>query len=276
MYYIVYTLIMNIFIFKTYKAFLADYIKRNKYKGLISKLAETCGCDRTYISQVLNGKADLLPDHIARLCEYLHFTELESDYLMLLLLKDRATSVAAKNIFEIKLKKINEMAEDLSQKVKSKKDSEEIISEEHKTLYYSNWLFSAIHILTSIANFQTIEAISKKMNCTEASVSQVLKLLVEMGLVEKSKDKYVHNGKSVYLRRDAAQIYSLHLQSRLESVKRSYEKNDLHFTNIFSVSKEDVDAIRNQIMLLIEQHRQTVHRSGAQTACVFCCDFFSI
>ena len=156
---------MNIFIFKTYKAFLADYIKRNKYKGLISKLAETCGCDRTYISQVLNGKADLLPDHIARLCEYLHFTELESDYLMLLLLKDRATSVAAKNIFEIKLKKINEMAEDLSQKVKSKKDSEEIISEEHKTLYYSNWLFSAIHILTSIANFQTIEAISKKRRC---------------------------------------------------------------------------------------------------------------
>lgn len=265
---------MNVFVFKTYKMFLADYLKKNKHKGLVSKIAEVCGCDRTYISQVLNGKAELLPDHMVRLTEYLGLTELESDYLINLLLKDRATSIAAKNIFEAKLKKIKDLEGDLSQQIKNKKDAEEIISEEDKTLYYSNWLFSAIHILTSIENFQTVDSISKKMNCSETMVLQILKSLVDMSLVSKVKDKYVHSGKSMYLKRDASQIYSLHLQPRLESVKRSYEKNDLHFTNIFSVSKEDVDKIRGQIMNLIEEQRSAVHASGSQTACVFCCDFF--
>ena len=210
-----------------------------------------------------------------RLCEYLNLTELESDYVMNLLLKDRSTTIAARQIFETKMFKIKNIADELSLKIKNKKDSHEIISEAHKTLYYSNWLFSAVHILTSIDAFQTVESVAKKMNCAESAIMQVLNSLIEMNMVEKNKDKYVHNGQSMYLKRDAAQIYSLHLQSRLESVQRSYEKNDLHFTNIFSASKDDVEKIRSQIVDLIEVQRKTVHDSGAQTACVFCCDFFS-
>lgn len=267
---------MDIFTFKSYKALIASYLKKNAYKGLISKIAEACGCDRTYISQVLNGKADLLPDHMARFCDHLNLTELESDYVMNLLLKDRATTAVARQIFENKMQKIKNIADELSLKIKNKKDSHEIISEAHKTLYYSNWLFSAVHILTSIESYQTVESIAKKMNCAESAIIQILNSLIEMNMVEKNKDKYVHNGQSMYLKRDAAQIYSLHLQSRLESVKRSYEKKDLHFTNIFSVSKDDVEKIRNQIIDLIEMQRKTVHDSGSQTACVFCCDFFAV
>lgn len=267
---------MDIFAFKNYKAFLTEYIKKNKHKGLISQIAEICGCDRTYISQVLNGKADLLPDHLARFCESLNFTELESDYLMQLLLKDRAATSAAKNIFENKLKKIKDIADELSQKIKSRKDTEEIITEEHRTLYYSNLLFSVVHILTSIENFQTIDALAKKLNSSETQILLILKHLTEMGLVSKIKDKYVHSGKSMYLKRDASQIYSLHLQSRLESVRRSFEKNDVHFTNIFSVSKSDVDKLRGQITSLIEEQRKTVHASGTEQACVFTCDFFVV
>jgi len=266
---------MDVFTFKTYKAFLNDYIKSNKYKGLISEIARVCGCDRTYISQVLNGKADLLPDHMIKLCEHLQLSELETDYLMQLLLKDRASTPFAKNLFEAKIKKLKDISSELSQKVKQQKDAAEI-SEEFKTLYYSNWLFSAIHTLTSISEFQTVDKIADKLNLSESTVLQYLKSLIEMGLVNKNKDKYLHNGNSIYLKRDAAQVYSLHLQVRIESVKRSYEKNDLHFTNVFSVSKDDVEVIRNQITTFIETHRKTVHNSGAETACVFACDFFVI
>lgn len=178
-------------------------------------------------------------------------------------------------VFETKIKKIKEISDELSQKIKQRKDTEEI-SEEFKTLYYSNWLFSAIHTLTSIADFQTVGSIAGKLNLSESMVLQVLKSLIEMGLVSKNKDKYLHNGNSIYLKRDAAQVYSLHLQTRLEAVKRSYEKNDVHFTNMFSVSKADVEVIRSQITTLIETHRKTVHNSGAEIACVFSCDFFVV
>lgn len=267
---------MNVFTYQNYKTFLKDFIKRNKHKGLISQIAEVCGCDRTYISQILKGKADLLPDHMIRLTHFLNLNESESDYLLHLLLKDRANSLSSKNLFETKLANARENASEISKRVKSKKDSEEIISEEHKTLYYSNLLIPVIHTLTSIENFQTIESISKKLHCTETFVIQTLNLLEDMKLIHRSKDKFIHSGKNIYLKRDAAHIYSLHLQSRLEAVKRSFNKEDIHFTNIFTIAKEDLEVVKSQIIKLIEDQRNTVHASGSQVACVFCCDFYSV
>lgn len=267
---------MNVFTYQNYKTFLRDFIKRNKHKGLISQIAEVCGCDRTYISQILKGKAELIPDHMIRFTNFLNLNELESDYLLNLLLKDRATSLSSKNLFEIKLTKARENASEISKRVKSKKDTEEIISDEHKTLYYSNFLIPIIHTLTSIENFQTIEAISKKLHCPETVALQALNLLEEMKLIHRSKEKFIHSGKNIYLKRDAAQIYSLHLQSRLEAVKRSFNKEDIHFTNMFTISREDIEKIKSQIVQLIEDQRATVHASGSQVACVFCCDFYVV
>lgn len=245
------------------------------HRGFITQLAQICGCDRTYISQVLNGKADLLPDHLVKLCEYLDMNEKESEYFLYLLLKDRSTTATGKNLFEEKLKKLKDDALDLTNKVQSKKDVEEI-NEKYKTLYYSNWLYPLIHTLTSIESFQTIESISKKINMSETQVLPFLKTLVEMNLVAKKNNKFIHSGNNLYLARESAQIYSLHLQTRLESVRRSYEKKDIHFTNIFAVSLEDVDKLRSQILSLIEEHRKSVHNSGSEVVGVFNCDFFTV
>ena len=266
---------MSIFAFKHYKPFLANYIKTNKYKGLISQLAQACGCDRTYISQVLNGKADLLPDHVVKLCDFLNLTEIESEYFLNLLLQDRATTPAARHFFENKINKIKNSSDELSKKIENKNDASEI-SEVHKNLYYSNWLFPLIHTLTSINQYQTVDSISKKISCTENVVVTVLKTLVKLNLVTSVNGKFVHSGLSLYLKREASQIYSFHLQARLESVRRSYEKQDIHFTNVFSVSTNDVGKLRDQIVNLIENHRKTVHESGAETVGVFNCDFFTL
>src|SRR5690242_7160650 len=97
---------MNVFNYGGYKEFLKDYIKQNASRGIISQVAENCGCDRTYISQVLNGKADLTPDHIMQLCEGLGLGEEESGYLLLLLLKDRSASAKAKKNLDAKLARL--------------------------------------------------------------------------------------------------------------------------------------------------------------------------
>lgn len=267
---------MDVFSYQNYKTFLRDFLAKNKHKGLISQIAEVCGCDRTYISQVLKGKAELIPDHMIRLTHFLKMSDLECDYLLHLLLKDRATSLQSKNLFESKVAKDKESATEISKRVKDKNDSDEIISEELKTLYYSNFLTPIIHTLTSIENFQTIEAIAKKLHCSEAMVVQSLHLLEEIKLVVRKKDKFLHSGKNIYLKRDTAQIFSLHLHPRLEAVKRSHNREDIHFTNVFTISKRDLDKVKSQILQMIEDQRNTVHASGAEVACVFCCDFITI
>lgn len=267
---------MDIFTYQNYKTFLRDYIKKNKHKGLISQIALICGCDRTYISQVLKGKADLIPDHMVKLTNYLNYSETESEYLLYLLLKDRSSTLVSKNIFEAKVKKVRELGTEISNRVKNKKDSEAIISETHKTAYYANFLIPIVHTLTSIENFQSVESISKKLRLPENEVFQILNLLEEMRLVIRVKDKIIHSGKNLFLERSAPQILSLHLQPRLEAVKRSQNKDEIHYTNMFAISKDDLEKIKSQIFQLIEEQRKSVHESGAQIACVFCCDFFVV
>lgn len=266
---------MNVFSFGTYKEFFRAYIAENKQKGLISQMALDCGCDRTYLSQVLNGKADLTPDHLVQFCDRLQFKEVESRYLMLLLLRDRASSIAARKSFDSKLQELKVKQAVLTKKILTRENPSEV-TEQMRMLYYSSWLYGAIHILTSIAAYQTVPAICEKLHVPAAQAVSILRDLIAMGVVAKEKDRYLHLGKDIYLQRQAAQIHAHHLNWRMRAVERSMVSEDVHYTSTFSVSRADVSKLRDRIVELIDDQRKQVRDSGAEIACTFCCDFFEI
>src|SRR6185312_9309405 len=145
---------MNVYVHNTYKEFFHAYIAENKQRGLVAQIAMICGCDRTYISQVLNGKAELTPDHLIQFCDTLGYGELETEYLMLLLLRDRASALSARKSFQAKIDKLKREAQMLSGKI-LRKETPDKISEAQRSLYYSSWIYSAAHTLTSIPALQT-------------------------------------------------------------------------------------------------------------------------
>lgn len=266
---------MNVFSHNTYKQFLKAVIAHHDARGIISQIATICGCDRTYISQVLNGKADLTPDHIIQFSEHFGLDEIESNYLLLLLLRDRSASAKARKSLEARLKTLKTEALTLSNKISSTESTYDI-PEELRTLYYSNWMYGAVHILTSIADYQTPAAIAQKIHTPVTTVNQVLKDLEAMRLVRGEKGRFVHLGGDVYLPRQSSQISAHHLGWRMKAVERSLEKDDVHYTLAFSVSANDVEKLRTQIVDLIESQRRLVRDSGAEVACAFCVDFFAL
>ncbi len=52
---------MSVFSFRSYKEFLKSVtiIHKNE-RGFQAKLAKACGCQASYLSQVLNGKAEFI------------------------------------------------------------------------------------------------------------------------------------------------------------------------------------------------------------------------
>ena len=62
---------MRIFEFNSYKSYLSHYIETSGRRGLISELAKAAGCTHSYLSQVLNGKPELTPDHAWALADHL-------------------------------------------------------------------------------------------------------------------------------------------------------------------------------------------------------------
>lgn len=266
---------MDAFAYTSYKDFLKSFIEKNASRGFISQIAQACGCDRTYISQVLNGKAHFTPDHIIQFCEHFRIPKAESEYLLLLLLRDRSALLGAKKSLEERIKEIRSDGIALSSKVATKEKTKEI-SEEMRTLYYSSWIYSAIHILTSIPEFQVPAAIAQKLQLSLSGVHEVLRSLVEMSLVKKEKGRFLHSGGDIYLRRTNPQSFSHHLSWRMRAVERAFEKDDIHYTVAFSVSKGDVELLRSQMIELIERQRKIVRSSGTEVACAFCIDFFKL
>lgn len=266
---------MNIFTLSNYKDFFKAYIEENNFKGIMTRIAEDCGCDRTYLSQVLNGKAELTTDHIIQFSEIRQLSEAESEYLLTLLLKDRSANLQVKRRLVQKIEKIQKEQLELSKKVT---DNEKIsqITDQQKNKYYSLSSFSAIHILTSIEQFQSIENISQKMNIPPDTTQEILSELLNMGLIKKEKGRYIHNWKNIYLTNDDPWLTQHHLNWRLKAVERTHVKQDVHYTDVFSVSTEDVIKIRENILGFISRHRKMVSDSGAEKAYAICCDFFEI
>lgn len=265
---------MNVFAYNTYKEFLKAYIMQNELHGIISQVASACGCDRTYISQVLNGKAELTPDHIIQFCEYLSLNETETNYILLLSLRDRSASIKARKSLDIRIKQIKKDGLTVSHKVLSREKPEEI-SNEQRTLYYSSWLYGAIHILTSIKEFQIPTAIAQKLQLPVQHINHILKDLLKMNVIRIENDRYIHNGSDVYLPQQHPQSLAHHLGWRMKAVERAMVKEDIHYTVAYSVSINDVEKLRLQIIQLIEDQRKFVHNSGAEVACGFCVDFFT-
>lgn len=262
----------RIFTYHSYKDFLAATIEALG-RGAIAKLAEAAGCNRTYLSQALNSKVQLTPDHVLGISDYLKLNEQEVDYFILLLLYERSASKNARDKIKNKMMKLIQADLMLSQKISAKKDSDQLTIQQ-QNLYYSNWRFSAIHTLTSIPEYQFIPFIAKKVRLSEQEVSIVLKELQEMGLVQLSNGKWLHSSKNIHIPSGSTITVQNHLNWRLKSVDNVNNKNAIHYTTVFSLSKSDWENIKEQLLKYIDKQRDFIHSSGTDEMYCFCCDLF--
>ena len=107
-------------------------------------------------------------------------------------------------------------------------------------------------------------------------MDQMLRELVKMKVIRRDKDRYYHQSSDIYLPSYSPHSTAQHLGWRMRAVERSLLKEDIHYTNVFSVSKSDVENLRDLMVQTIEKQRKLVRESGMEAAAAFCCDFFVI
>lgn len=149
---------MDLFTSSDYKAYLSKLVEGSSW-GTISRLADAAGCQRSYFSKVLKGSIHLTTDHASGLCDYLKFSNEEADYFMALVELGRAATPAYRRRIHSKLKMLRDEHENLTMRLKRPAAR----LGEKEMLYYSAWYYSAIHILVSIPEFQSVEAIAKRL-----------------------------------------------------------------------------------------------------------------
>lgn len=240
----------------------------------MTDLANAAGCDRTLFSQTLNSKVHLSPDHALGISEFLGMSEGEQEYFLTNLLHDRASRASSRAILKRKMIKLTKEDQVLNKKVVSQERLDEL-SVKQREAYYSSWLVSAAHILTSIAEFRTVEAVARRLSISNQQAHNILENLRNLGIVQHNESGYAHKGTNLHGLATSAFTVLHHHQWRAKAMEFAQSGESIHYTNVFSLSREDWPKLKRILLDFIEKKRQFVHNSGADDIYCFCCDLFS-
>ncbi len=262
-----------------YKEYIRSRINEPSSRGLLSRLAAAAQCQRSYLSKVLqpDSNVQLMPDHLHGICEYLNLSDMDSEYLKLLLEKERANQHKYKKFIEGKLSVLREQYLNLKQQIgKGQLGSGD--SGAQSQIYYSFWLYPALHIATSIAELQTVTSLSRRFSTSENTIIEHLKVLLSLNLVKQEKNKWIWVSGDIHLSRDSHLILMHHMNWRNQALQdvSSKKSDSLHYSLVQSLSQNDFENLRVLISTWIKSFQTIADPSKPEELICFNLDFFRL
>lgn len=256
--------------------FLKDRVGDKKQRrGLKSTLAKAIGCQASYLSQVLNSQTQLTLEQGSDAADFFQMPELDKDYFMLLLQKERSGHTRLKDFYQKKMDKILNKKNNLSKRLENEITG---IPKEAAEKYYSSWHYLAVHILTSIPTFDNTKRISEHLGLTLERTEQILQFLVQFNFVAFAKNKYQIGSRHLHLEKENNLNHQHQLNWRLKALDktRSKEHSEINYAGIYSLSKKDADAIKENLIKLIKSNLKIVAPSTEEVMYCSIIDFFEV
>lgn len=265
----------SVFTFKDYKTFLKACIREGQPKwGYVSKMADMAGCQRSYLSRVLNSEVHLTPDHLYNIGRFLALNDSESEYLLNLLESERASLPEYRSRIDKKLAKLKIDHENLQNKVKRPAAP----FSEREFIYYSDWIFSALHIIVSIPQFQTSRAIAEHLHLPVKDVEARLQILKQWNLVKYENRKWLFGGSELHVQKNSPLVSLHHNNWRQRAVLKAQSPNEknVHFTVVQSVDAQAWDKIRSKLIKFIEEASHIANPAKEEKLICLTCDCFEV
>lgn len=267
----------SIYEFKEYKKYLDYRVNKIGERGSITKLAEATSSQRSYLSKVLNAEVHLTMDQAFRACKHWQLSQQERAYFMLLVEKDRAGDKDYKDHLVFKINRLRKKHQDLSTRVKDRMKIEEDNSK-FLALYYSSWVYSAAHMLTSIPEYQSISKMKERLNVPEESLRPILTHLSESNYITKKQSKWQFYSGENHLSKSSP-LLGAHLnnwRSRALINAQNFQNEDLHFSLVQSLSEKDREKLKNMILNFLDEFAETANPSRPEDLICLNIDFFKV
>lgn len=214
---------MHIFSEKSYKTIIKQAVEGKKavvgaaafsFQGL----AAACGIQKTYLSRVLNGDGHLNSDQLYLGLSYLGLSSDESDYVMLLHEWERSTVPARRKSLEEELRQAR------IANTKTEKHLEADVSLNDKidsTAYYLNVNTQLVHMFLTIPHYaEAPTTISKALGISEATMTGILRLLSQLGIITYKGGRIVVLRDALHLPKDAPLTRPYRTMMRLKALER--------------------------------------------------------
>jgi uncharacterized protein (TIGR02147 family) len=243
-------------------------------RGFKAQLAEKIGCQKAFVSQVLQGESHFNLEHGDKINHALHHDKEEAAFFLLLIQHARAGTESLRRHFQEQIETMREKRAQLKNRLRSDRD----LSQEQKGKYYSSWIYGAIRVALTVPQFQTKVALIQKLGITEDRLNEAVAFLEEAGLIERRNEKFLPTALHLHIGNDQDLIVRHHTNWRLRTLDAiaNPQREDLHYSSVVSLSVADAARLKSLILDFIEKSRKIVEASPEEELYTFCADFFAL
>jgi len=234
-------------------------------------LAKAARIQKSYLSKVIHGSADLNPDQLFLMSTVLGLSEEEHEYLLLLL--EHARSAIEGRRKEL-LKKI-ESIQQRNLKTVSHLESKPVSVRQLEGLgeYYLDPILQIVHMSLNVPRFRDdLLLLSKSMNLPLAIVTKAVRTLEKLKIIvrEKGKVRIVLN--NIHLPPESAVYPAWRSQIRNMSLQRLQyltEQKAYSFSVIFSGDESSRKQIQKKILELLKEIEAIVKEAPSENTYQF-------
>lgn len=265
-----------IFEHNNYLDYIESYIKKLPYRGrgFRASMAAHLNCKTSFISQVMNGSHNLSVEQAFLLNSLFKHSENEGAYFLNLVQWARAGNKGLKDYYKKEAEKIRNEA----LRLKNKFDANTVKTQADEFKYFSSADFSYVHILTTIPEFQTKEALLNKLKMNPNYLDKILDYLMSLGYVVYKKGRYLPGPAILHLPDDSAIIATHHSNWRIQAIKscQSPEASDFHYSSVISIAEKDFFTIKAMMIKHLEEYRSIINPSVSEKPYSLCFDFYEL
>jgi hypothetical protein len=266
---------MSIFNNKSLRSYLKQYIQGlpKRGRGEVSRIARHLRVSTTLVSQVLSGQKTFTMEQTKELGSFLGLGKLESDYLLLLVLAERAGNSELRKHWEEKL----EEARAKSLHVANRVSTDRQLTDTERAVFYSSPLYSAVRLFTSTAKEgKSLDEICARFELARAKANGILSFLVQTGLCAEKNGRFAMGAQKTHLEQGSPFLLRHHGNWRMRALTRGEDLSaeELMYTAPVSLSKKDFAKLREEMLGFIDQFLKKVHASPAEEVACFNMDFF--
>ncbi|MGZ3775905.1 MAG: TIGR02147 family protein [Bdellovibrio sp.] len=266
----------SLFHSKNYRSYLNDWLSSQPSTfGLLSKMAKELNCQNSHLTRVLKEEVHFTMDQAFRASQFLHLTENETNYFLKLVEFERSGDPKFRQRLKNEMEQLKADHENLSNRLNDKVIQ---ASPEFESIYYSSWIWSAIHVITDIPQFQTSDKIARRLKLDEKQVRMVLEKLESFGLVKNKGDHWIFISGVIHLPKTSPMNSVQHGNWRTQAVAKSQhlEEEGLHYSIVQALSHEDINKIRQLLFDTIQSYRSVANPSTSEELTCFTLDFFKV
>lgn len=267
---------ISVYDYKDYKQLIKNWIESHSQqtRGLRKSLAAALGCQTPFITHVLTGNYHFSLEQAEACTRWMGLNDRDSEFFMLLVMRQRAST---KHLEKMLDRQIHEKLEQDSGLKKRLKITEGLTPEKQQ-IYYSSWHYSALHMAVMIPHLQSVEALQKHFQLPLSRVVQIVEFLVELGLVDRQKNQLKIKRPVIHLEKESPLLVQHHLHWRMRAIEAIQLKSvdDVHYSGVMSLSKDDFDWVRARLTHLLQEIVEKIKDSKDEKLATLNFDWFSL